>query len=151
MAIRFEFPARGQMPPVKLTWYWGRSSPRVKGQNLEAWPLCYLFVGDKGMMAVSPQKYVLLPEDKFAEYEPPTKSIPSSIGHWAEWVAACKTGSPTGCHFGYAGPLTETVLLGNVAFRAGKKLEWDGPNLKVTNCPQAEHFVRREYRSGWTL
>lgn len=115
------------------------------------WPLCYLFVGEKGMMAVSPSEHVLLPGDRFADYKPPEKSIPDSIGHWAEWVAACKTGSPTGCHFGYAGPMTETVLLGNVAFRAGKKLEWDGPNLKVTNCPEAQEFVRREYRSGWTL
>ena len=95
------------------------------GQKVEAWSLCYLFVGDKGMMAVSPQKSVLLPEEKYAGYEPPAKSIPDSIGHWAEWVAACKTGSPTGCPFSYSGPMTETVLLGNVAFRAGKKLDWD--------------------------
>lgn len=66
-------------------------------------------------------------------------------------MAACKTGSPTGCNFDYAGALTETVLLGNVAFRTGKKLEWDGANLKVTSCPEAERLVRREYRRGWTL
>ncbi|MBM4016803.1 MAG: Gfo/Idh/MocA family oxidoreductase [Planctomycetes bacterium] len=151
MTIKYEFAARGELPPLKFTWYWGRSSPRIKGQKVEEWPLCYLFVGDKGLMAVSPQKFVLLPEDKFADYKPPEKSIPDSIGHWAEWVAACRTGSPTGCHFGYSGPMTETVLLGNVAFRAGKKLDWDGPNLKVTNCPEAQQFVRREYRSAWTL
>ncbi len=103
------------------------------------------------MMAMNYGQRALIPEERFADYQPPERSIPESIGHWAEWVAACKTGSPTGCNFDYAGALTETVLLGNVAFRAGKKLEWDGANLKATNCPEAERLVRREYRSGWTL
>ncbi|MFW6171176.1 MAG: Gfo/Idh/MocA family protein [Planctomycetota bacterium] len=151
MTIRYEFPARGDMPPVRLAWYQGRPSPRVKGLDVAKWGYCFLFVGDKGMLAMNYGKRVLLPENCFADYQPPEQSIPDSIGHWAEWVAACKTGSPTGCNFDYAGALTETVLLGNVAFRTGKKLEWDGANLKVTNCPDAERFVRREYRSGWTL
>jgi len=151
MTIRYEFPARGEMPPVKLTWYQGRPSPRVEGLEVEKWGFCFLFVGDKGMLAMSYGQRALLPEDRFADYQPPEPSIPNSIGHWAEWVAACKTGSPTGCNFDYAGALTETVLLGNVAFRTGKQLEWDAAKLKVANCPEAEQYVRREYRSGWTL
>lgn len=151
MTIRYEFPARGEMPPVTLTWYQGRPSPRVEGLEVAKWGFCFLFVGDKGMMAMNYGQRALLPEERFADYQPPERSIPDSIGHWAEWVAACKTGSPTGCNFDYAGALTETVLLGNVAFWAGKKLEWDGANLKVTNYPEAERFVRREYRNGWAL
>jgi predicted dehydrogenase len=151
MTIRYEFPARGEMPPVVFTWYQGRPSPRVEGQEVAKWGDCFLFVGDKGMLAMNYGQRTLLPEDRFADYPPPEPSIPESIGHWAEWVAACKTGSPTGCNFDFAGALTETVLLGNVAFRAGQKLAWDGVNMKLTNCPEAERFLRREYRSGWTL
>ena len=79
------------------------------------------------------------------------KSIPRSIGHANEWIAACKTGRPTTCSFNYSGPLTETVLLGNVVYRAGEKLQWDPESLKATNCLEAERFLRREYRKGWTL
>ena len=76
---------------------------------------------------------------------------PTSLGHHAEWLHACKTGAPTGSHFGYAGPLTEANHLGNVAYRAGKKIEWDPVNLRIPNAPEAEQFLGREYRAGWTL
>ena len=69
----------------------------------------------------------------------------------AEWIAACKTGSPTSCHFGYSGPISEVVMLGNVAYRVGRKIQWDPVNLKVTDCPEANEYIRREYRPGWTL
>ena len=152
LSIRYEFPARGNWPPVTVRWYQGQSSPRVKGQKVAKWSPCYVFVGDKGMMAVSPSQYALLPEDRFADFQPPPKSIPDSIGHWAEWVAACKSGSPTGCHFDYSGAMTETLLLGNVAFRAGKRLEWDAANLNGHQLPGGgSNSCAREYRSGWTL
>ena len=64
---------------------------------------------------------------------------------------ACKTGSPTTCNFDYSGALAEAVLLGNVAYRSGKKLEWDAENLKATDCPEADRYIRLEYRQGWTL
>jgi hypothetical protein len=67
-----------------------------------------------------------------------------------EWIAACKGGPPAYSNFGYAGPLTEAVLLGNVALRVGKKIEWDGADLKVRNAPEAARFIRREYRKGWS-
>jgi hypothetical protein len=68
-----------------------------------------------------------------------------------EWIQAAKTGSPTTCNFGYTGPLTETVLLGAVAYRAGKKLEWDPWELQATNCPEASRYIRKKYREGWSL
>jgi hypothetical protein len=92
-----------------------------------------------------------LPEKEFAGFQHPSRTIPDSIGHHAEWLRACKTGAPTTCHFGYSGPLTEANHLGNVAFRAGKRLEWDARNLRLPNASDAEQFLGREYRSGWKL
>ena len=68
-----------------------------------------------------------------------------------EWLHACKTGEPTSCNFDYSGMLVEHNLLANVAYRAGNKLQWDPQNLKATNCPEADTYIRREYREGWTL
>jgi hypothetical protein len=89
-------------------------------------------------------RYLLLPEDKFVGFTPPTPFIPASIGHHAEWLSACKTGAPTTCNFEYAGWLTEANHLGNVAYRSGKRLQWDAANLRATNCPDADRFVRRD-------
>jgi hypothetical protein len=82
---------------------------------------------------------------------PPPPSIPDSIGHHKEWIAACKDNGPTTCDFDYSGALTETVLLGNVSFRAGQKLEWDAKHLKVTNCPEAAQFIQHHYWIGWRI
>ena len=122
-----------------------------RDRPVPAWGTGFLFIGDQGMLLADYTRRVLLPEAKFAGYQPPEPSIPDSLGHYAEWVAACKAGSPTGCNFDYAGALTEAMLLGNVAYRAGKKLQWDAASLKATNCPEADPFIRREYRKGWTL
>ena len=81
----------------------------------------------------------------------PEQTIPKSLGHHNEWMEAIRTGKPALCAFEYAGPLAETVLLGNVAYRSGKKLDWDAASLKAKNCPEAEQFLKREYRKGWTL
>ncbi len=151
LTVRYEFPASGEMPPVKLTWYHGQLSPRVQTDKVPAWDYGFLFVGEKGMLLADYTRRVLLPEAGFAGFEPPRPTIPESVGHWREWVAACKTGSATGCNFDYSGALTEAMLLGNVAFRAGRKLQWDAAALKATNCPEADQFIRREYRPGWTL
>jgi hypothetical protein len=103
------------------------------------------------MLLASYTQRMLWPENEFADYQPPEPSLPSSIGHHAEWLAACKTGSATSCHFGRSGPITETMLLGNVAYRSGVTLQWDAAGLEVTNAPQADDLLRREYREGWTL
>ena len=94
---------------------------------------------------------MLLPENQFKEFRRPEQFIPASVGHHNEWIAACKSGSPTTCNFDYSGGLTEAVLLGNVSHRVGKKLNWDSANLKATNCPEADEYIQYHYRSGWAL
>lgn len=149
---RWEFPARGELPPVKLFWYQGERKPDlVASGKVPGWGSGMLFVGDKGMLLTDYSKHVLLPESDFAGYKRPTPSIPPSLGHHAEWINACKTGAPTTCHFDYSGALTECNLLGNVAYRVGKKLQWDASAMKATNCPEADKYLRHEYRKGWTL
>ena len=71
------------------------------------------------------------------------------MGHYKEWVEACKNGWPTTCHFGYAGLLTEAVLLGNVAYRIGKPISWESGGLKASE-PEAERYIHKEYRKPWT-
>ena len=90
-------------------------------------------------------------EKEFKDFEAPEPFLKNSIGHWAEWVQACKTGSSTMSNFEYAGWLTEANHLGNVAYRAGRKLRWDPVKVAATNAPEAEPFIRREYRKGWSL
>jgi hypothetical protein len=101
------------------------------------------------MLLASYDRRMLWPAAAFADLVPPEPSIPASIGHHREWIAACKTGSPTSCNFDYSGAVTESVLLGNVAYRAGQKLEWDATNLQFTNLPSANDYLQREYRPGW--
>ncbi len=148
----YEYEARDERPPVTLTWYQGEFKPDLLREGaIPDWPNGILFVGDDGMILADYQKFVLLPEDKFRDYRRPEPSIPNSPGHWAEWAHACKTGDPTGSNFDYAGRLTEANHLGNVAYRAGKKLEWDPVKLYASNAPEAEPFIRRDYRRGWSL
>ena len=94
---------------------------------------------------------VLLPEEKFADYKAPDPTIPASIGHQQEWLTACKTGGPTTCNFDYSGTLTEAVLLGAVAYKTGKTIQWDAKNLKAKNCPEADRFIHKQYREGWAV
>ena len=96
-------------------------------------------------------QWKLFPEEKFANFTPPAKTIPDSIGHHKEWIVGCKTGKPTTCNFDYSGPLTETALLGNVAYRSGERLHWNAKRLEATNSTKAKRYIRREYRKGWTL
>ncbi len=150
LIARYEYRVGADQRPVKLTWYDGTKIPptiydhRTGSQG-------NLFVGDKGMMWADYDRYQLYPEKQFKDYQPPAPTIPRSIGHHKEWILACKTGSPTTCNFGYAGPLTEAVLLGNVSYRTGKRIEWDRDKMQATNCPEAERFLHSEYRKGWTL
>jgi len=166
--ITFEFPARESMPPVKFVWWEGiRNGQR----NLPAVELFhgaprpdngFLCIGDKGTLWSSHAQggeYKLLPSKDFEGYKEPDKYLARNGAGDAddnqkkEWIAACKAGKPALAlaNFGYAGLLTEAMLLGNVAILAGKKIEWDGPNMKVTNVPEAQKFLQREYRKGWTL
>src|SRR5262249_52188788 len=135
-----------------LTWYDGGKRPPVFAEGkMPQWGDGSLFVGEKGMLLAGYGEHKLLPEAAFAGFTPPRPSIPASIGHHPEWVEACKTGGPTTCNFDYAGALTEAVLLGNVSYRLGKPLTWDAKHLQATNEPEAEKFIRKEYRKPWTL
>jgi predicted dehydrogenase len=155
--VTYHFPARGDMPPVKLVWYDGGLRPprpaeledgQVMGTNGR------LLIGDKGVMLGNR----VVPESRRKEFEETPKTIPRSAGHYKEWIDACKGGKPGGSNFDWAGPLAEAVLLGNVALRAKLredmtryKLLWDAPNLRITNLPEANQFLRREYRHGWSI
>ncbi|MCA9082849.1 MAG: Gfo/Idh/MocA family oxidoreductase [Planctomycetaceae bacterium] len=150
LVVRYKFPAREDMVACNLTWYDGDRIPKeVAGERVPANGV--MFVGTEGRMFADYSRYRLFPADKFSSFKPPEQSIPASIGHHAEWIKACKDGSPTTCNFDYSGALTETVLLGNVAYRTGKALTWDAAALKATNCPEADAFIAKQYRSGWEV
>lgn len=152
MSAVYEYGQRGTLPPCRVSWYQGTHKPQIwKDGGIPKWNNGVLFIGEKGMLLSDYGKHVLLPEADFADFERPEQFIGNSPGHHQEWVAACRDGSPTGSPFSYAGPLTEANHLGNVAFRAGKKLEWDSKNLRATNCPEADQFIGREPRKGWSL
>jgi predicted dehydrogenase len=153
MTATFEYGPRGdELPAVKLTWHQGTVKPSAWTDNkIPRWDSGVLFVGAKGMLLADYGQHRLLPEKQFADFVRPSHSIADSIGHHAEWLRACKTGSPTTCPFAYSGLLTEANHLGNVAYRAGKRLEWDAKTMRTANVPGAEQFLGREYRKGWQL
>ncbi|MBI4659806.1 MAG: Gfo/Idh/MocA family oxidoreductase [Verrucomicrobia bacterium] len=152
MAARYTYGPRGEMPPVTVTWYQGTKKPTYYTERkIPQWGMAILFVGDKGMLLADYGKHVLLPEEKFQDFKRPDPFIPQSPGHFAEWLAACRTGQPTGSNFDYAAALTIANHLGNIAYRIGKKIEWDPVNLKAKNAPEADIIIRKPYHNGWKL
>jgi predicted dehydrogenase len=147
----FHYGARGGMPPCAMTWYQGESKPTLwTDKKIPPWSDGCLFIGESGRMLLSNyDKYLLLGDA--AGLKPPEKTIPDSLGHYAEWIRACKDGSPTTCPFSYAAVVAESNHLGNVAFRSGERVEYDATTMKVTNNPRADQFLGREYRKGWEL
>ena len=169
--IRYEFPERegppkagliqsraSPWPPLRLTWYDGGLMP-ARPPELED-GLRFggaddnLYVGDKGKML----GHRLIPESRSKEYGRPPTVLPRSPGHHKEWILACKGGEPAGSNFDLSGPMAEVVLLGNIAVRMGQKLYekglklyYDGPNMKITNLPEANQYIQSPYRQGWTL
>lgn len=152
MRVRYEYEARGEDPPLSLTWYQGEEKPEPWTSGaIPKWDSGVLFVGKKGMLLSDYGKHRLLPEDEFKDFKRPEPFIPKSVGHYAEWIRAAKTGALTTCNFEYSGWLTEANHLGNVAYRVGQKLEWDPVRLYAPNAPAAEALIHREYRKGWKL
>lgn len=152
LIVRYQFPTRGTKPPVQLTWYHGGKHPAIlTPEQYKDFKSGVLFVGEKGNVLSNYHQHLLLPEKKFAGFQRPAPFIPNSIGHHQEWIEACKTGKPTTCNFDYSGPLSETALLGNAAYRTGKKLIWDAGQLKASNCPEADQYLQHRYRAGWSL
>jgi hypothetical protein len=155
--IHFNFPARGDMPPVKLRWYDGGLKPprpdqlaadeQLKDEGL-------MFVGDSGtiLCGFNGRDPKIIPAARMNEYKQPPKTLPRSLGNDREWLDACK-GSKTipGANFEFSSVVTESLLLGNVAVRTGQRLTWDRPTLKVTNVAAAQQYIRPEYRGEWKL
>jgi predicted dehydrogenase len=158
--VRFQFPARGDMPPLKLTWFDGRlRPPRVPDMGQDR------MLGGEGAILVGEQASILhgshgasgariIPEPKMKAYlgDPAPKTLPRSAGHHRDWIEACKGGQPASADFRYGGPLTEMALLGTLAIRMQNRvLQWDAKAMKVTNLPEANDLVTPPYREGWVL
>ena len=161
--IHYNFAARGEMPPVKFTWYDGGMKPARPEELEEGRPFQVegeerdeglLFVGDRGkiLCGFNGMKARLIPEAKMNSYKQPPKTLPRSPGNEREWLDACKGSKlKPGGNFEFSGMVTESLLLGNVATRTGEKLNWDRASMKVANLDSAQKYIRPERRSGWEL
>jgi hypothetical protein len=159
--VTYEFPARGEMPPVKLTWFDGGIAPprpveMEEGRKMGDSGGGVLFLGDQGILMCSTYggNPRLVPETRMQEYTRPEKTIPRSPGIQAEWVQAIKDGKKSTTDFSYSSKLTIMMLLANIAVRMAEhnmKLEWDGEKMEFTNLPEANAFLHKEYRPGWSL
>jgi hypothetical protein len=155
--VTFRFPERQGFPPLKLTWYEGTRPPRPldleDGRQVPTEGGVFI-KGSQGtiLAGVYGDSPRIIPETKMRELKLPEKTLPRVKGsHEQDWVRACKAGEPAGADFSYSGPLTEVCLLGNIAKRVDARIVWDAENLKVTNLPEANKYVRTAYRAGWTL
>ncbi len=152
LATRFEFPARGNQPPVVLHWYHSKSGPDIlREKGLPAGGNNTLFIGSEGMLLCGFSKRKLYPEEKFADFKEPEQSIPDSPGFYREWLDACRGGEPATCNFDYSGPMAETVLLGNVAYRVQGSFGWDAANLQTSGNDAAQQLIRTPFRKGWEV
>ena len=152
--IKYTFAATDKRPGLTMTWYDGHKKPpaELTGGKESPEGNGVLIVGEKAtMFAPYTQLPTILDPEKHADFKPPAPSLPSSVGHFKEFVIAAKGGPAAGSNFDYAGPLTELVLLGNLAVRTGQTIEWDSANMKCKGLPEADAYVHREYRKGWTL
>jgi len=155
--ITYYFPAKGDRPEVKVVWYDGKKMPpepaELEGRQLGDNGI--LFVGDKGKILCGgwsgPPR--LLPESRMKEYQRPEKTLPRSPGHHREWIIACKERDPKKAlaGFDYSGPFTESLLVGNLAVRLGRKIQWDSKNMKAVNEPEADKYINKQYRKGWEI
>ncbi len=151
MHVTYEFPARGEKPPVTLHWYHTKSGPPiVVEKKLPAKGANTLFIGSKGMLICGFGSRKLLPEDQYRDFQPPAPFIPDSPGFYKEWINACKGGPPATCNFDYSGPMAETVLLGNDAYRVGEEFAWDAATM-TASCDALTPYLRPTYREGWPL
>jgi len=155
--VTWEFPTRGNLPPLKVYWYDGGMKPhRPDGLNPRR-PMSgdgLLFVGEKGQMMTDyygSTRPLLLPEEKFRDFQAPPKTLPRTEHHYREWTQACKTGSRTACPIEFGCEMTEMALLGTLALRTGQLLEWDVEAMRVTNDEKANSLVNPPYRAGWSL
>jgi hypothetical protein len=156
MIVQYDFPARQNQPPVKLTWYdYPKHPDQLDSWNLDKdlQPEAVLFIGETGMLATNYTQHQLLPQGKFKSYKPPTTTIASSPGHQQEWINAALANDPskTSAPFTYGALLSEHAILGTIAYRAQTRLDWDHVNLKFPNAPDAERYLDHHYRDQFTL
>ena len=154
--VTWDFEARGTRGPVRVHWYDGGMQPHGRRVELDTAPMPssgLLFVGSKGKMltAYSGGKVRLLPEKQFKDFAPPPKTLPRSIGHYREWIQACKGGPPANCNWEFGRPHGRDRLLGTLAARTARLLEWDSANLRITNDKEADRLVNPPRRDGWAL
>ena len=151
MDMKFEFPTSLAGNPVTLHWYHANNGPPILAEkNLPHKGNNNLFIGSKGMLLCGFNQRTLLPKDKFGDsFSPPPKSIPDSPGFHREWVNACKGGESATCNFDYSGPMAETVILGNVAYRAGGGFDWNADELRAQGNEKANQLIRPTFRKGW--
>lgn len=153
--ITFEFPGRQEAPPVRLHWYDGGKQPALEVAGVERQ------LPDNGALLLGSLARMFVPElggtplvianTRGADLPPVTVKLPSTTGHYREWIEACKGRGTTSCDFAYGARLTETCLLGNVALRAGGPIRWDAASGRIVDRSGIEHYLTREYRRGWEL
>jgi hypothetical protein len=156
--VVWEFGPREKMGPVTVHWYDGsllppRPTDLEPGRQMGEGGNGIIIIGSKGTImgggwSHSPR---IIPETKMKAYGRPPRTLPRSRGHHRNWLDACKGGPQAISDFSYSARLAEFILLGDVAIRAQKRILWDGPNMKVTNAPEAQRFVQEAYRPGFDL
>ncbi len=156
--VHYDFEAREDMPPVHVTWYDGGLQPPKPGEldpdiPFGDWNGGLLLIGDKGKILCNAvgNNPMLIPKKRHEEYTPPAPTLPRSAGHYQEWITAAKGGQAAGANFDYGCPVTEMVLLGNLAIRTQKILHWDYDAMKITNHEEANQLIREPYHNGWSL
>jgi hypothetical protein len=160
LSATFEFPANDKRPGLTLHWHQDDSkkvAEVAKEHKLTAKQLKginNLFIGEKGMLFCGYNEdspCILLPDKDFADVKPTGTMFEKSPGFRQEWIDACK-GSKTAptCQFDYAGPLTETVLLANIAYRIQGGFAWNAEKMEADN-PKVSQYVREAYRKGWEV
>ncbi|HBN77395.1 MAG TPA: NADH-dependent dehydrogenase, partial [Planctomycetaceae bacterium] len=149
MTTKFHFPANEKRPALTLHWSQGKPEFAEK-KKYDVKGLNTIFVGTKGVLACGFDERKLFPADQFENYEKPDKTIPDSPGFYHEWFNAIRGGEPASCNFDYSGPLSETVMLGNVAYRSGG-FAWDAKSLKTIGNDQAQKLIREPFRKGWEI
>jgi predicted dehydrogenase len=156
--VTYEFAQRGNLVPARFVWYDGGRKPSadlVKGKKLPTNGV--ILVGDKDTLYVPSYwgKGEFVSGAKYEDFTNVAETLPKKDDfdrcHYEEWISACKGGPKAYSNFDESGPLTEMILLGNIALRAGYKIEWDAKKLKVTNDKEANRLVRKKYRKGWGL
>jgi len=154
LSAKYEYGPRGSLPACTLTFHQGENKPEIwTKKGIPQWKDGHLFIGSKGMLLSNYSKYMLLPEKDFTEFKPPAQTLPRipNHNHHGEWLDCIRTGKTPSANFNYGGILTEANHLGNVAYRVGKKLQWDHVAMRCPNAPEADQYLHYPRRKGWEL